>query len=67
MHEDEIENWKCKNCDADISKFDITFDDTGGQVQRFTEILYENHFLSDFKSEFKHQISMSGTLDKDAQ
>ena len=52
-HDQEIEDWKCKKCSNDISKFDIFFDDNGGQVTRFTEILFENHFLSDFKSDFK--------------
>lgn len=66
-HDELIEEWKCKQCQNDISKFDIFFDDIGGQVTRFTEILYENQFLSDFKSDFKSRIQMSGTQDQDAQ
>ena len=53
QHEEEVVDWKCKTCNNDVSKFDIIFDDTGGQVNRYTELLYENHFLSDFKHDFR--------------
>ena len=27
-HDEGIENWKCKNCNVNISKFGLCFDDT---------------------------------------
>ena len=45
QHDQEVVDWKCKVCGADVSKIDIIYDDQGGQVNKFTEILYENHFL----------------------
>ena len=55
-HDEPIEDWKCKKCETNISKFDIFFDDQDGQVTKFTELMYENHFLQDFKNDFKSKI-----------
>ena len=44
-HEGLIENWKCMTCQANISKFNIFFDDNEGKVNTFTQIVYENSFL----------------------
>ena len=55
MHDEDIQDWKCQTCNANISKFDIFFDDNEGKVQTFTQIEYENTFLQDFKDDFKQQ------------
>ena len=57
-HEDQIDNWKCTACQANISKFNICFDDNQGKVNTFTQIVYENSFLQDFKEDFKQQASV---------
>ena len=51
-HDEGVENWKCKSCNANISKFNICFDDTQGRVSTYSKILYENQFLEDFKVDF---------------
>ena len=52
-HDGEVKNWKCMICGGHMPKFNIIFDEDGGSVQNFTKVLYENHFLSDFKADFK--------------
>lgn len=58
QHEGELTNWKCSLCEANISKFEMVFDDNHGRVSTFAKIIYENSFLDDFKAEFKEQSDL---------
>ena len=62
-HVKGITDWKCDGCGADLSKFDLVFDDMGGKVCTNLNIHYENSFLDDFKSEFISSSQRFKTVD----
>ena len=47
-HHENVCDWYCKDCQAQMPQFDCIFDDFQGRVSQHLKVCYENHFLEDF-------------------
>lgn len=47
-HAQNVANWQCGDCNGNIARFDLLFDDYQGKVGQYLQICYDNSFLEDF-------------------
>lgn len=56
-HDAPIADWTCSECQRQLSRFGLVFDNNQGQVSKFLKVVYENSFLHSFKDDFRAQAA----------